>query len=229
MLPADRAGYVNDRSAAAREPEREGALLPPGTAADGTRRRILEAALRLFAAQGFHGSSMRELAKEVDLQASALYVHFPSKEHVLAELVRAGFEAHQAAIRGAVLGAGADPVSQLGAFVRTHARMHAQYPHLAIVIHTEMRVLSPELSAPALALRKESAALLFDVIQRGIALRRFSLPNVEVVASAIGAMGLRIPHWYTAASGLSIEELIEAQAELALRMVGAKSPRKRTR
>jgi AcrR family transcriptional regulator len=191
-------------------------------ASDGTRRRILEAALRLFATQGFHGSSMRELAKIVELQASALYVHFPSKEHVLAELVRGGFEVHQAAIRAALLEVGSDPVEQMSAVVGAHARIHATYPHLAIVVHAEMRALSKELAAPALAVRNESAALLDEIIRRGTAMGRFAPPNVQVVIAAIGAMGMRIPHWYAPESGIGVEELAEIQVELALRMLGAK-------
>lgn len=50
---------------------------------------------------------------------------------------------------------------------------------------------------------------------------RFSLPRVEVVAAAIGAMGLRIPYWYSPDGGIDVEELASTQAELALRMVGA--------
>jgi AcrR family transcriptional regulator len=203
---------VNDRSG----------LLPPHFAAEGTRRRILEGAVRLFAAQGFHGSSMRELAKLVELQASALYVHFPSKEHVLAELVRAGHEAHQQGIRVAMLEAGTEPLAQLSALVRVNVRLHATHPHLAIVVNAEMGALSPELAAPGLALRKQSVALLQDVIERGVASGHFAVPHVVVVVAAIGAMGLRIPYWYTPQS-MSIDELEEAHVELARRLVGARS------
>jgi AcrR family transcriptional regulator len=204
---------VNDRSD----------VLPSGLVAEGTRRRILEAAVRLFATQGFHGSSMRDLAKGVELQASALYVHFPSKEHVLAELVRAGHEAHHQAIRSAMLEAGTDPVMQLSALVRVNVRMHATHPHLAIVVNEEMDALSPELAAPGLALRKQSVTLLLDVIERGTARGQFAPPHAGVVAAAIGAMGLRVPYWYPSQSAMSVDQLAEIHVELALRMVGAKS------
>jgi len=203
---------MNDRSA----------LLPPHFAAEGTRRRILEGAVRLFATQGFHGSSMRELAKVVELQASALYVHFPSKEHVLAELVRAGHEAHHQGIRAAMLEAGTDPIAQLSALVRVNVRLHATHPHLAIVVNSEMGSLSPELAAPGLALRKQSVALLQDVVERGVASGHFAVPDVLVVVAAIGATGLRVPYWYSPQSGMSIDELAEIHVELARRMVGAK-------
>jgi AcrR family transcriptional regulator len=206
---------VNDRS-----DDRSG--LPPVATADGTRRRILERALRLFASQGFHGSSMRELGKHVEIQASALYVHFPSKEHVLAELARLGHEAHHAALRDAMLDAGANPVDQLRALVGANARIHALYPDLAIVVNDEMRSLSAELAGPALALRKQSLELLFEILRRGIASGAFSIAHPVVLAGAIGAMGMRIPYWYSKASGTTIDELAAAQVELALRMVGAK-------
>jgi AcrR family transcriptional regulator len=204
---------VNDRSA----------LLPPNLDAEGTRRRILEGAVRLFANHGFHGSSMRQLASIVELQASALYVHFPSKEHVLAELVRAGHEAHHHAIRAAMLESGTDPVAQLSALVRVNIRMHATYPHLAIVVNSEMGVLSPELAAAGLALRKQSSALLQDVIARGVAGGQFKLPHPGVVAAAIGALGLRVPYWYTPELGISVEQLAEIHVELSLRMAGVQA------
>jgi AcrR family transcriptional regulator len=207
---------MNDRSATR-------ATLPPGSAADGTRRRILESALRLFAVQGFHGSSMRELAKLVEIQPSALYVHFPSKEHVLAELARVGHEAHHAALRAAMLEAGSDPTQQLRSFVAANARIHATYPHLAIVVNDEMSALSAELAGPALALRKQSLELLLDIVRRGVAMGRFSVTCVEIVAAAIGAMGMRIPYWYSPDAGIAIEELAATQAELAARMLGTES------
>lgn len=206
---------MNDRSG----------LLPPGFDAEGTRRRILEGAVRLFAAQGFHGSSMRELAGIVELQASAVYVHFASKEHVLAELVRAGHEAHHRGIRAAMLEAGTDPASQLSALVRVNIRLHATHPQLAIVVNAEMGTLSPELAAPGLALRQQSVALLKDIIDRGIASGHFSTPSVIAAVAAIGAMGLRVPYWYTPQLGIDVEELAEIHVELALRLLGAR-PRK---
>jgi len=164
---------------------------------------------------------MRDLASSFGLAPSAVYAHFASKADLLAELVRVGHEVHHEEIRRALLEAGADPIAQLCALVRAHVRMHTSYPDLAIVANNELEVLSPELAAPGLALRKQSVALLVAVIERGTALGRFSQPNTHVVAAAIGAMGLRIPYWYSAALGLGAAELAEIHVQLALRMLGA--------
>ncbi|MBR6470225.1 MAG: TetR/AcrR family transcriptional regulator [Victivallales bacterium] len=53
-----------------------------------TRELILETALRLFARRGFAGVSVRDIAGELELTASALYVHFRSKQELLEAILR---------------------------------------------------------------------------------------------------------------------------------------------
>ncbi len=196
------------------------ALLPPEVGGGGPRRRILEVALHLFASRGFHGSSTRDLASALEMQPSALYAHFASKHQVLAELVRIGHEVHLEKVRSALFGAGTDPVEQMRALVRAHARMHATFPHLTVVVNEEMFALPPELASPGVVLRGQSTALFVEVIQRGVEMGRFSAPHPMTVAAAIGAMGLRIPYWYEPSPELGVERLADLQAELALRMLG---------
>lgn len=196
------------------------ASLPPTAAPDGTRRRILETALRLFASRGFHDTSIRDLAAALELRPSALYAHFPSKEHVLAELIRIGHEAHHEALRAALREAGNEPAEQVRALVRAHTRIHAEHPHLALVVNEEFYALTPELAAPALALREKSSALLLDLIERGTAEGHFAPPHPRVAAAAIAAMGVRLPYWYEPGGPLDVETLADHHAELALRMLG---------
>ncbi|MCP4179450.1 MAG: TetR/AcrR family transcriptional regulator [bacterium] len=48
-----------------------------------TKERIFEAAVQLFSTKGFHGTSMRDLAKEVGIKESSIYNHFPGKNSIL--------------------------------------------------------------------------------------------------------------------------------------------------
>jgi len=211
---------VNDRSGEARIPDGRAARLPTHTVLEPTKRRVLEIALRMFAMHGFHGTSMRDLAKALEIAPSALYASFPSKDHLLAELVRVGHEAHLAMFRKAVLDGGSDPVDQLRAVVHANAVWHATYPHLAVVVNDELHALPADLAGPGLALRRQAIAMLMDILERGITTKRFVAPQPIVSVGAIGAMALRIPYWYGPHSGMSVEELAAAQAELALRMLG---------
>lgn len=209
--------FVNDRSDRLRDARR--AKLP-AVAIDAAARRVLEVSLRLFAMHGFHATSMRDLAKALEIQPSALYASFPSKDHLLAELVRIGHEFHLDSLRSALLAAASDPRAQLRAVVRANALVHATYPHLCVVVNDELHALPAELAAPGLLLRKQGVALLADIVERGIAMQRFAVPEIMVAVAAIGAMSLRIPYWYKPGE-LAPEQLADAQAELALRIVGA--------
>src|ERR1700754_4744594 len=65
------------------------AARPRGTYAKGRERReaILAAANELFAAQGFRGASLSAIAARVGLSEAGVLHHFPSKEHLLLELL----------------------------------------------------------------------------------------------------------------------------------------------
>jgi AcrR family transcriptional regulator len=60
-----------------------------GSYAKGRERReaILAAANELFAAQGFRGASLAAIAARVGLSEAGVLHHFPSKEHLLLELL----------------------------------------------------------------------------------------------------------------------------------------------
>lgn len=59
--------------------------------ADGqrTRQAILDAALDLFAAKGYFGTSLRDVASAVGVRESALYNYFPGKEALFEALIDA--------------------------------------------------------------------------------------------------------------------------------------------
>lgn len=50
---------------------------------DDTRRRILQGAQELFGRQGFDRTTVRQIAKRVNLTDAALYYHFKSKREIL--------------------------------------------------------------------------------------------------------------------------------------------------
>ncbi len=64
---------------------RRSARKPKG---DGHLRRaeILEAAERIFVAEGYEGATIRKIADEVGVSSTALYMHFPDKSCILLEI-----------------------------------------------------------------------------------------------------------------------------------------------
>lgn len=58
--------------------------MPENTSTRGeeTRQAIVQASHRLFLQQGYHGTSMRQIASQAGIALGGLYNHFPSKEDV---------------------------------------------------------------------------------------------------------------------------------------------------
>ena len=194
-------------------------VVPRSVVTKGTRGRILEAALQLIAETGYAGTSIREIATASGVRSASLYAHFPSKEHILAELARIGHDEHHRALRAALLESDPSPASQLAAVVRAHVLMHTELSMLAVVSNTELHSLSPEMAAPVMATRDSSVQLIQEVIQRGVDLGAFAPPHVWLAVAAIGAMGIRVANWFTSDFELSAEEVADVYTEFALRMV----------
>ena len=55
--------------------------------AGGTKERILEAALELFAEKGYLGASMSDIAKQLGITKGALYKHYTGKQEILDSIV----------------------------------------------------------------------------------------------------------------------------------------------
>lgn len=216
-------------------PGAEVALLPPRAADAGTRRRLLETALVLFAERGYHGVSVRDVTGVVGVKPSSLYAHFPSKEHLLAELLHLGHEEHLASLRARTQ-AIVSPSEQLRALVDAHVRNHASYPLLARVCADDIRGLSEDNLAKILAHRLEVVSLFLNVIAQGIDAGEFERTDPFLTSMGILAMGIRVANWYSGnAAGLefaavldkgiapaeryTVDEISDAYAELALRMV----------
>ncbi|MCY1390920.1 division inhibitor protein [compost metagenome] len=84
-------------------------------------------ALELFALKGFGQVSMRELAAHLGLTAGSLYHHFPSKQHLLFDLIE---ELHEELLATLAPGPrharnGANPLSRL---IQAHWNLHRERP-----------------------------------------------------------------------------------------------------
>jgi AcrR family transcriptional regulator len=106
---------------------------------DEARATILAAAAHEIARSGFHGMSMRDLARATGKGLSSFYTHFRSKEDILFAL---HVEAFDALIVGAErdLAPTDDPAERLYAFVLNHVRYFEEH-------HDLMRVLVREAGA----------------------------------------------------------------------------------
>ncbi|WP_063775053.1 TetR/AcrR family transcriptional regulator [Streptacidiphilus anmyonensis] len=200
------------------------AVLPVGVTPPGTKGRILRAGLELFAEAGFAGTSIRRIAAAVGINSATLYAHYPSKEHVLAELVRIGHQELHDRLSEAVARAEDDgAAARLTALVRAHVLVHTDFPLLAVVTNSELHALSPELAAPSLELRTDCRRLLLDVLERGSWEGEFAVEDLRLAATAISALGVQVAHWFGPDQSYGREQVADQYARFALRIAEARA------
>ena len=106
------------------------------------RAELTRAAARLFARQGYHGTSVGDLAEALGLQKGSLYTHIDSKADLLWEICREGAEAFHAALDG--IPEDARAVERIQAALRAHLRVVAAQHDIAVVFVREWRYLEGE-------------------------------------------------------------------------------------
>lgn len=90
-----------------------------------TRRRLLDAAARIFKERGYAGTRLEDIADAAAIRAASVYYHFDSKEELLAEVLDQGIERCFDAVSAAV--------EALGPEASFRARLHA-----AVGAHLDM-------------------------------------------------------------------------------------------
>jgi AcrR family transcriptional regulator len=194
-------------------------LFPPGLELSAPKRRLYEVALELFGTQGYHAVSIRDIANALGQQSSAIYFHVNSKQDLLFELAVIGHRSHHESLRDALLGAGADPRDQLRAVVEAHVRVHLDYPSMARLTNRELRALTPDQLKEALGIRSGSEQIFIDVIERGVKLGVFHSDDAFLDAKVIGAMGVRLPEWWTPDAPRTRQQIMEHYVACALKLV----------
>ena len=182
-----------------------------------TIRRV---AIDVFARQGYHGSSLRQIAKESGLTLGTLYHYYPSKQDLLAELMGDALQplivsGHK--VRAELAG---DPRGQLAEAVRRFVRITLDDPQLAIIADVELRSLSGDNAAAALAMRDEYEGIIRSIVTEGAMQGVFHPGDVKMVTFAVLAISNQPAYWFSDDGDLTRDDVADAQAELAVRLVG---------
>ncbi|QKW38246.1 TetR/AcrR family transcriptional regulator [Actinomadura sp. NAK00032] len=182
-------------------------------------RGLLTAAVRCFAANGYHATTTRDIAEGVGLSPAALYVHFPSKELVLYEIIRAGHERVLARVQDPSVSGADDAADRLGAVVSAYTAWHARHHVAARVCQFELTGLTAEHYDEVLELRHRTNAFFRDAVARGVADGSFAPVDVKRVTRAMLSLSIDLVRWYRLDGPDTPERLGEFYAGLALRMV----------
>lgn len=131
-----------------------------------SREDVVTAAGRLFAERGYHGTSMRDLGRELGLQGSSLYSHVSSKEDLLVEVIERGAERFQASAARAMTGSD-DPQQQLRSLISGHIDVVLDHSDEVKTFLDEARSLEAPHREQVIAARDGYEQTFRDVIRQG--------------------------------------------------------------
>jgi AcrR family transcriptional regulator len=180
---------------------------------------LLDAALACFVAQGYHGTTMRDIAARAGLAVSASYYYFPSKLDLLRRIMSRVTEDLEAALVGAEWAAGDDPSARLVAIVRAHVLFHTHRRAESFIGNSELRALPPADRIEMVALRDRIADHFKRALEAGMRARAFHVPDAPATVLAVVTMCTAVATWYREDGPDTPEQIADRYAELALRMV----------
>lgn len=189
-----------------------------GSHSDITGPRVRDAALRLFAQHGYAAVSMRQIARDVGVQAGALYNYTPDKQSLLFGLMKGHMDALLA--ERAALVSEESASADLEVFTRMHIRFHSARPDEVFIAYMELRNLSPENFEVIEGLRRRYEDQLEQILRDGIAQGAFSVADPKITTMAVIAMLTGVNTWFDAKGRLTLAQVEEIYWDMVRKTVG---------
>jgi AcrR family transcriptional regulator len=179
------------------------------------KRQIEDAASALFGSRGYAATSMRDIARLVDLQGGSLYAHVTSKEEVLWSIVEGAAARFHAEVGPIARGDG--PVAaRLRAMARAHVDVITADRDRAGVFLFQWTALGPDRRAEIAKLRDDYEGYWREVIAAGVTGGELGPADPRLAAtlvlSALNGMAL----WYRSDGPLRPGEIADRYADLLL-------------
>jgi TetR/AcrR family transcriptional regulator, cholesterol catabolism regulator len=175
--------------------------------------QILDVAERLFAQRGYHATSMRELAQEVDLQGGSLYSHISGKEELLWRVLERAADRFMSAIQPAQASTRV-PVEMLRAAIRAHLGVITENVDAATVYFHEWKALSEPRRSAFLERRDRYERLMRDLVARAVDSGAFREVEPKWATLVILSTLNWVYQWYDPEGPLSSDEIAERLTEM---------------
>ena len=185
-------------------------------------QQIIDAAVRVFARNGYYNSRVSDIAREAGIASGTIYLYFRTKDEILVTLFREKMAAWVAHVREQIRGE-ADVVAKVRRLVALHFGVLERDPALAEVVQVELRqghkffrgASAHEISAYfeliASVLEEGQAA---GVFRRDVAVR-------TAVKVLFGAMDQMATSWVLGKRKYRLSDAAEEVADIFLRGVTA--------
>lgn len=160
------------------------------------RATILDAAAKLFAAHGFEGASLNDVAQAVGVTKAAVYHYFPTKKDIFDEMMVDLLERQYVAV-GTEVNLAESPPEKLKAFMRAQAEfLEANHAAFVVMLHGFGGIEKNHWTEQQLALRDRYEQLLRTLLADGKASGAFAVDDVATAARAVLSLMNWMVRWF---------------------------------
>lgn len=183
-------------------------------------QQIVEAAVRVFARQGYFNSRVSDIAREAGIAAGTIYLYFKTKDDILITLFREKMAGFVASLRRAI-GDEPDAVAKVRRLVAMHFAMLEADPDLAEVVQIELRQGQKFFRGASSQEVAGYFALIGSVLEEGVGQGYFQrdLPVKVATKMLFGAMDQMATSWVLGKRGYRLTDIAPAVADLFLQGV----------
>jgi AcrR family transcriptional regulator len=183
---------------------------------------IVDAAARVFAERGYHGTSTQAIADVLGLRQASLYYYFPSKEAALELVCERGVDGFVETAEDIVAGAGT-PLAKLTRLIAAHLAPNASKRDYVKVFINERRYLA-DASRRRIGRKSRRIERCFEeVIRAGIADGSIRA-GAEVRLSMLAVLGMvnSVINWRDDDQARALDQIADVLSELVV--VGLAKP-----
>ena len=185
-------------------------------------QQIIDAAIRVFARNGYWNSRVSDIARAAGIAAGTIYLYFETKEDILITVFREKMAEFVSALWRAIAEEG-DAVAKIRRLVQMHFDILEGEPELAEVVQIELRQGQKFLRGPASQEINAYFALISSVLEEGVASGRFrrDLPVKVATKMLFGAMDQMATSWVLGKRRYRLGAMASTVAELYLQGIAA--------
>lgn len=184
-----------------------------------TRERILDAAMNIFSAKGFHDTKLDEIVSEASISKGSIYFHFPNKEKLFIALVDQFADVIERRAREAIDEEGRG-ILRVQAALEAVLETFSKYRVPAKLLLVQAVGLGAVFERKRMEVTDRFALLIKTYLDEAVADGSVAPVNTHIVAHAwMGAIYSVVIQWvYTGEP--SRDEIMEALLPLLLKSVG---------
>lgn len=179
----------------------------PGNAAALRKEEVMNVAARLFAAKGYHATTLDQIAEEIGVTKPALYYYVTNKEDILRTIVNRMMEPMEEVTK--IGTSSLTPREKIAAIIRVLVQFAANRKETALIAFEQANIL-PKRSYDAFRRRqKDVENIVQQVIKDGIATGSFADVDVRMASFAVLIVSNGAYRWYHPGGSFTPEKISE--------------------